>query len=1293
MADDSTTQTIRIVIDASAAKSGADDVKNSLASIEDQVTGMSSGVAGAMGTIGTAFKALVAVASLDKVVQSVESIVDAMDKLQRQSETLQVTTDWLQAFQAAAASSGVKIDEATTALNKFASVVGNAALGNQKAVNTMNDLGIKIYDAAGQVRPLNDLFAEAATKITGMSDASKVNALTMQSMGRSAQAVIPMLEKISQLSSTSANAANSNVVPQATVDKLSSGSSVDQYIANVERLANANAGAVTPETIANWAGLSSQWDKLMLQVQNFAASNFFTIVNVGFQALTMTIQGTLVVLQGIISAFAAIKNLFDQNTAPAAVISGLNAGIAQRQSLLQQNQAFQAAGPFAPIVNFPGVDVSNTKGQAAQLAQEIDAMRSQVDVLTRQQTSQGRAAARGDEMSRTAPPVLPPSTGAIAATSRTSGVALQNTLAKQLADAQIGLEGATAQVGAAGQGADAVAALEVHVKDLTEASNAFIKTGADVKIIYDQQTGSITTNNAAVNLQVAALDKLNDATRVQNNLKAVILSTNDAKQQNDELEQQLSLVGQTTEEIQRQAALSKAAYQDQKNGVQQLADAGNQQAQQTIKDQTDQINRQYDLKTAIEATQKSTQQWLQPFAGAISSIQSDTTSMFQTLFSGGVVTWQTMVDDMKSIFIKMLAELASLALMQTIVRPIVQDLFSPGAAQSLGFAPGTGGFGGLANIFNLGGTSGVAPGAVGASNASTGGGGSLLGGLGNLFGGGSGGGLFGGISSFLSSPAYGASYSPLVAGDSADGGLSGFGGSSGLGASGGVSYGGALGGIGSIGMGALSLATGNGSTASTIGGIGQIAGGAMMLVPGLQPFGAALSLISSFAPGLFGGGGPKIPPQPPLVYGQGSFSFDPTTGGIVTGGDAVNGGAPLNSTANGIAASILGLIAQSGGTAVAGKLYGGTVAAGTNTTLNGSNWQPQNYTQANYTDPNGNTTRISYNSSQTLQQTADQLVASVFQQDVLNGGVSGISATLKTVLANNTPTTSQDVQTDITNSQKYDDLVQGDNLTQAEQAFQSINNNMGSIVAWAAQMGLAIAPLQASQLQQQQDLATNFMTPITEGIKGFTDPLGAQLDSIKTAEDAAVKEAQWMSDNITGSFIDMAQVTTYYTDQMTQATTQFYASAVTSLQDAIDSMTFGSLSNGSPDSTLIGTRAAYMADLTAAQGGDATSINNLATLGTNYVTAAQKYYGSTQPYNDVLSQVTDAFNQILASISSGAIGANGSPGAVSDPQTNAILTSNSALTQQVSDLLTTVASLTEEVQSLTSQMQRVAVSG
>ncbi len=61
------------------------------------------------------------------------------------------------------------------------------------------------------------------------------------------------------------------------------------------------------------------------------------------------------------------------------------------------------------------------------------------------------------------------------------------------------------------------------------------------------------------------------------------------------------------------------------------------------------------------------------------------------------------------------------------------------------------------------------------------------------------------------------------------------------------------------------------STASAIGSIGQIAGGAMMMIPGLQPFGAALSLLSGILPGLFGGG-PKIPPQPALAYSGGAFN-------------------------------------------------------------------------------------------------------------------------------------------------------------------------------------------------------------------------------------------------------------------------------------------------------------------------------------------------------------------------------------------------------------------------------------
>jgi hypothetical protein len=512
---------------------------------------------------------------------------------------------------------------------------------------------------------------------------------------------------------------------------------------------------------------------------------------------------------------------------------------------------------------------------------------------------------------------------------------------------------------------------------------------------------------------------------------------------------------------------------------------------------------------------------------------------------------------------------------------------------------------------------------------------------------------------------------------------------------------GAIGGIGSIGMGIASLIGGNGSAGSMLGGASGILGGGLgmmaALVPGmaaLGPVGMGIGLVGGILGSILGGSSvPPIAPQPVTSLGTGSFRFTNLDGSAAIGGESINGGAALNQQAGSVAGSVLALMTQAGLTGVAGKMYGGNIVAGTNYNNldpRSRQWIAQNYTQAELVDPSGNVNYLDYNdTTRNLQQQSDFLGAQVFKANALYGGTTGASSTLLTALANMNPQTVSDAQNIITMSQKYDNALKGDNLTQAEQSLQSINNDFASLIGWAQQMGVAIQPLEDAQTAQKLKLATDFSKQITDGITGITDPLKAQLDQLNDAYQNAVKEAQYMNDNISGAFIDMADVSKYYTLQMEQAQQQFYASAVSSIEQAILSMTYGDLSGASPIDTLSGTKATYMATLAQARAGDSTAINNLAADATAYVQAGKAYYGTSTDFADLVSQVRAALADEQASLQTAP-----TPGSSTDVSTaaaNAVLQSNSDLSNTITQQQQQIAALTDQLANLTAQLQRLAV--
>lgn len=1241
-------RTVHIVIDSSGALTGGADVEKALKSIDDKVGAAHASIENFGIGIGNLFSKLGALAaaklSFDAIIDQIRSITDAMEHLRSKSETLQVSTDFLQGFQFAAASSGVKIDSASLALDKFARTVGEAQLGSSAAVLTMNDLGVKIYDAAGKVRPLNDLMVDAAVKIVGMTDAGKQNALTMQAMGKSAQAVMPMLDSI----------AKGQAAMQAA--------------------AKAAGASVSDEDIKKWADLASAAEVSMLKWRAFAASNFAGAVSAGFDAIRVAVMTLLIPVQALINAFNTIKNFVAENNAPAATAAMLEQGIAAKQAVLDRAQAF-ATRPFQSIANFPGVDASNVQGQIKDLRVGIEADKARLDAVRREQYARGRADARGDDLVNK-PPEISGTVGAGNAVDRTAGQSLASRFARQIIDANVGLQNATAGIGAADLGAAAVAQLDIHMKDLKEAADAYAKSGGDVKIIIDAQTGAITTNVAAVNKQVAALDEVAIKTIALKNLGAFILQTRDLQEQNTETQLQLTLQGQTTEEIARQVAQKKLLYDLDKQGILALAASNAAEApiaRQKIADGQAVIDQQFKLKTALDDTAKSVQLWLAPFSTALSGISNGFVTFFEGIINTGKASWQTLADTFKAIFIKMLAELAVLAVVRPIIAPIVQGIFSPEEAQQLGFAPGVGGIGGLASILGSGG--GYSPGIQGGS-AGIG----SIGSLGGLFGG-SGSSFLGGFGQWLNTPIM----SPVAGPANALGDLGGAG-------LGGLTPLGAFGGVASIGMGAYSLLSGNGSTGSLLsGGAGIIGGGLSLLGPMLGlgaaagPIGLGVGLVGSILGSLLGGdSGPKIPPQPPLAYGQGNFY---ASGGSAAyngnGGDSLGAGSSQASGAASIGAAVMRLFRTAGLTPVAGQLIGGELAGGTDHTLEGGQWRDRPYTQIGLVNPQGGLERITYNdSSRNPQQAADLLFASVFGANVQRGGVSGASDTLKSALTNIAPTTQADTVNIVNMAKAYDQL--GKALNPAKDAIDKINASFDDLTNFATKAGLSLDPINAEIAKQSKRSAQDF-------IDNMLDPLAVQLRALQDQRDSALASAQYIRDNISGVYVDINRITDTFAQRQTQLIDQYYSGAITNLQNLIQQATFGSLSGASPATALAGQRSLYETTLARAQGGDLTSITNLASVASGYLQAAQGYYGSGPDYQLALERVRAMAADEVASLQTGGPAAAGTTGgpAASSEAVNAMLQSNSAtssqmaaLTQQVADLIASNASLTATVQRL-----------
>ena len=115
-----------------------------------------------------------------------------------QAAQLGTTTDALQAWRLVAMQSGVAAEQFDGALQRLTGQVGQANSGSDEAIARFDRLGVKLLDARGQLRPINDLLPEVARGLQGVSSETERNAIAQELFGRSGARIVTMLGTLAQ---------------------------------------------------------------------------------------------------------------------------------------------------------------------------------------------------------------------------------------------------------------------------------------------------------------------------------------------------------------------------------------------------------------------------------------------------------------------------------------------------------------------------------------------------------------------------------------------------------------------------------------------------------------------------------------------------------------------------------------------------------------------------------------------------------------------------------------------------------------------------------------------------------------------------------------------------------------------------------------------------------------------------------------------------------------------------------------------------------------------------------------
>ena len=152
------------------------------------------GIAGVVGSLRTFGAAIAGSAIVRGISNFVDDITKAGDALGKTATQLGLSGKELQAWQTAAGFAGV---EATNLDQSFRVLGKNALLasqGSKQAAEAFRTLGVEIKDAAGNLKPTNQLAREAGVALGSLEDRTKAVGLAQQIFGRTGAKLLPLFK-------------------------------------------------------------------------------------------------------------------------------------------------------------------------------------------------------------------------------------------------------------------------------------------------------------------------------------------------------------------------------------------------------------------------------------------------------------------------------------------------------------------------------------------------------------------------------------------------------------------------------------------------------------------------------------------------------------------------------------------------------------------------------------------------------------------------------------------------------------------------------------------------------------------------------------------------------------------------------------------------------------------------------------------------------------------------------------------------------------------------------------------
>jgi len=165
----------KVTLDTGEAKQATGDLTQDFSTLFESTTGVSLGIA-AVGA--AAIGAAVAINTLT------EDAYEAYCEFDRLGYTIGITAGEMAKWNQVAIYSDSTGSSLATMLGKLSVNLSDTEISGERARQVMADMGISVYDAEGNLRPLTELFPEMVGGLDKVTNASERNGMAMDLVGR-----------------------------------------------------------------------------------------------------------------------------------------------------------------------------------------------------------------------------------------------------------------------------------------------------------------------------------------------------------------------------------------------------------------------------------------------------------------------------------------------------------------------------------------------------------------------------------------------------------------------------------------------------------------------------------------------------------------------------------------------------------------------------------------------------------------------------------------------------------------------------------------------------------------------------------------------------------------------------------------------------------------------------------------------------------------------------------------------------------------------------------------------------